>query len=147
WRSDGTEAGTRRVRDIVPGWGSAYPDNLVAVGDTVWFLAAGPEGGYQVWRTDGTEAGTEPLPNPFNATYYASALAAAGDTLFFVLPSDPITDDAALWRTDGGRPGPVRLASFGVEPASAPRELTAVGDVLFFRLRDRLWRADGNSTM
>ena len=66
WKSDGTEAGTIPVKDIVPGsLGSMpYPNEwceLEAVGDQLFFVAGyyGNEGhGGEVWTTDGTESGT-----------------------------------------------------------------------------------------
>jgi uncharacterized protein (TIGR03382 family) len=58
WRTDGTEAGTARVKDIHPGPGDANPGHLTAVGDVLYFSANDGTGGTEPWRTDGTEAGT-----------------------------------------------------------------------------------------
>src|SRR5690606_713333 len=38
WRSDGTPAGTYRVRDIRPGAASSSPVHLTTVGDRVFFI-------------------------------------------------------------------------------------------------------------
>jgi ELWxxDGT repeat protein len=58
--SDGTPAGTRVVRDIIPGPLSSGPGfmPIVAVGDRVFFTANDSVHGQEVWVTDGTAAGT-----------------------------------------------------------------------------------------
>ncbi|EHL98345.1 hypothetical protein HMPREF9946_03607, partial [Acetobacteraceae bacterium AT-5844] len=63
WVTDGTEAGTQRVKDIYPGSGSglqAYStSSMVALGDgRAVFNATDGVNGYELWVTDGTEAGT-----------------------------------------------------------------------------------------
>ena len=90
YKSDGTEAGTVRVKDIDP-IGSSYPDNLVAMGSTLFFTADDGSGP-QLYKSDGTDPGTVPvvdgsglvIANPGN-------LAVVGGELFFsadgVLPS------------------------------------------------------------
>lgn len=58
WVTDGTAAGTHRVKDIRPGAGSSSPREFVAVGDQVYFTADTSEHGRELWKSDGTEAGT-----------------------------------------------------------------------------------------
>lgn len=62
WRSDGTEAGTVRVKDIRPGEPGAVstPGPFVRLGgeDALVFAASDGVTGLEPWRTDGTEAGT-----------------------------------------------------------------------------------------
>lgn len=58
WITDGTDAGSRRVKDIYPGSGSSRPSHLLSVGNVVYFTATDPEHGDELWRSDGTEAGT-----------------------------------------------------------------------------------------
>jgi ELWxxDGT repeat protein len=59
WRSDGTLAGTRRIRDLSPGAGSSQPTSFAPQRDRVLFIANGG-----LWSTDGTQAGTKPLFRP-----------------------------------------------------------------------------------
>ena len=58
WKSDGTEAGTVRVKDINAG---ARPVRsrlpLTNVGGTLYFSADDGTSGCELWKSDGTEAG------------------------------------------------------------------------------------------
>src|SRR6185437_3603170 len=57
WVTDGTAAGTAMVKDINPGSASSYPNQMVAVGSTVFFVTH--EGSNaQLWESDGTADGT-----------------------------------------------------------------------------------------
>src|SRR5262245_22543749 len=58
WKSDGTEAGTVRVKDIRPYPGSSSPELFVDVNGTLFFAADDGVTGMELWKSDGTEAGT-----------------------------------------------------------------------------------------
>src|SRR5436309_13642521 len=58
WSTDGTEAGTARVKDINPGAASSYPQHFLVAGDNLCFDATDAAHGNELWKTDGTEAGT-----------------------------------------------------------------------------------------
>jgi ELWxxDGT repeat protein len=58
WRSDGTAAGTYRVKDIRPGTTSGDVENLINVNGTLLFTANDGIHGDELWKTNGTEAGT-----------------------------------------------------------------------------------------
>jgi ELWxxDGT repeat protein len=72
WKTDGTEAGTVLVKDIVPGPATSRPDGLTAAGGTLYFTATDAEHGYELWQSDGTAGGTrmvqdiQPGPAPSN---------------------------------------------------------------------------------
>ncbi len=92
WSSDGTTAGTTLVRDIRVGAGHSYPDEIVAVGDDVWF-AADDGTGIGLWHSDGTTAGTMrvcTVASPTELTmcggdlYMAATTPATGRELFAV---------------------------------------------------------------
>ncbi|MFO0983034.1 MAG: ELWxxDGT repeat protein [Planctomycetota bacterium] len=61
WASDGTEAGTVLVKDILPGLVGSMPQGLVftGVGQRVVFAAFDPISGMELWESDGTSAGTK----------------------------------------------------------------------------------------
>ena len=50
WVSDGTEAGTTILMDIIPGNASSNPYNLTAIDNVIYFTV----NDNQIWRTDGT---------------------------------------------------------------------------------------------
>jgi ELWxxDGT repeat protein len=59
WISDGTEAGTLRVKDIRPGTQGGTPQFITPLGDgRAVFRANEGTAGIELWITDGTEAGT-----------------------------------------------------------------------------------------
>src|SRR5262245_40700819 len=49
WRTDGTAAGTRLVKDILPGQASSTPSALTVIGAQAYFRAAG-QTGEQIWK-------------------------------------------------------------------------------------------------
>ncbi|HUR17947.1 MAG TPA: Ig-like domain-containing protein, partial [Acidimicrobiales bacterium] len=62
WKSDGTAEGTVLVKDINPGTASSNPDNLRALGNTLFFTATNGSltgaNGTELWKSDGTAEGT-----------------------------------------------------------------------------------------
>src|SRR6185503_18015868 len=57
WVSDGTLAGTVRVKDINPGAASSNPGALTAVGTVLFFAADNGVNGRELWKSDGTTLG------------------------------------------------------------------------------------------
>ncbi|MCC6698800.1 MAG: FG-GAP repeat protein [Candidatus Hydrogenedentes bacterium] len=49
WWTDGSEAGTQLLLDIVPGTGSSNPNSVMAVGNNAYFLANGGGTGEELW--------------------------------------------------------------------------------------------------
>ena len=58
WKSDGTEAGTVMVKDIIPGVGSSSIYYITAAGGLVYFRASDGTNGIELWKSDGTDSGT-----------------------------------------------------------------------------------------
>ncbi len=158
WKSNGTRAGTVLVKDITPGPGggdsdySYGPDNLTAVGNTLFFTADDGTSGQEVWTSDGTSAGTVITKNIRAGSYssYPSRLTAVGDTLFFRARDG--VHGRELWKSDGTNAGTVLVEDIRPGGASAnPDTLVGAGDTLFFTAaadasegRD-LWRSDGTA--
>lgn len=153
WFTDGTRAGTRRVRDLRPGAKSSGLHDLTAFRGAVYFLASaqGQGTGEALWRTDGTAAGTVVVDDlKIGGTpSWAQSLKAAGNRLFFVVNNEATGPE--LWASRGNaastrlvvdlRPG---------APGSYPQELTAVGDALVFAATDgehglEPWRSNGTA--
>jgi ELWxxDGT repeat protein len=138
WKSDGTVAGTRIIKDILPGPGGSAPEWLTAIGNQLFFLANDGTHGKQLWKSDGTRAGTVRLTNLSSS--YIKELTTAGNTLFFVKGN-------ALWKSDGSVPGTVQVLDFDRDN---PYNLTAVGNNILFSAKDKtygreLWKSDGTT--
>jgi len=158
WKSDGTSAGTARVKDIRAGAESSDPMTLTAVGGTLYFTADDGVSGRELWKSDGTEAGTmlvkdiQPGPGGIIATDGPNQLVNVNGTLFFTACS-PLAC-YGLWKTDGTSAGTVLVKAFELAEPPVPREMTAVGDRLYFWIqtnqyyypaRVSLWTSDGTS--
>jgi len=123
WVSDGTPAGTRMVKDIVPGAESSDPKWLTVVGDKVFFSANTPEYGAELWVTDGTDEGTYMVKDIYDVEDGVGSAPQAltnfyGKLLFFAMDEEsealPVRDATVpekwLYITDGTAEGTMRIA-------------------------------------
>jgi ELWxxDGT repeat protein len=85
WKSDGTNAGTSLIKDILPGGAGSIPENLENVNGTLFFAANNGVSGGELWRSNGTPAGTVLVLdiNPGIAGSGADNLSNINGTLFF----------------------------------------------------------------
>jgi len=135
WVSDGTEAGTVLVKDIRPGGESSDIEQATGFGNLVGFVA-NDGSGPGLWRSNGTDPGTYRLKS--GAIH--SLINVEGE-LFFVSGEE-------LWKSDGTIAGTTLVKDFNLTLPFNPREMTTVGDLLFFGLDDgvhdtELWKSDG----
>jgi ELWxxDGT repeat protein len=150
WKSDGTPAGTVRVRDNLGT--STYPRNIAIVGPKVYFAAnADSATGEEPWVSDGTAAGTVPIkdlkqgpggsePGEFTAV----GDPAAGRAVFYAKGPD-------RWEpyvTDGTPAGTFQLADINPGPAdSLSSAFTRFGQQVIFTANDAagrgVWKTDG----
>ncbi len=160
WKSDGTEAGTVRVKDILPGTGTSYPRYLTEFNNTLFFVADDGQNGRELWKSDGTEAGTvlvkDIIPGPGGSSFPGffpgsgpNPLVVADSTLFFT--ADDGTTGFELWKTDGTTAGTVLVAD--IVPGSgfsSPDQITPILGGVVFTADDgvngrELWRSDGTA--
>jgi ELWxxDGT repeat protein len=94
--SDGSEAGTQRVRELPP---ETSPMEMVAFGDRV-LLSASSDTSAGVWVSDGTSAGTQRIHDG-----QAFSLGVLGDRAYFA-------SGASLHATDGTEQGTGVVATF-----------------------------------
>src|SRR6266511_213901 len=59
WKSNGTRAHTRLVKDIKSGGRGSSPSGLTDVSGTLFFAASGRRYGRELWKSNGTRAGTK----------------------------------------------------------------------------------------
>jgi ELWxxDGT repeat protein len=154
WVTDGTEAGTRLIRDVNVVSISSNPAALTRVGSRAFFFVGDGDGTLHV--TDGTAAGTSAvkwvrLRTPSGDGPYT---AGAGDTFFFHGSGTEVGEthiSDTLWKSDGTAPGtvPVLYSQTG-ERISGPAGLKAAGNKVFFvaadqASRNHLWASDGTA--
>ena len=157
WRSDGTEAGTKRVKDIFRGPDSGIEaPRFAAVGDTLFFFAMNNTNqGSELWKSDGTAQGTvlvesindvpgeTAFPNPLDT----DGILAATSTNVFFRGFDG--SNVGLYTSDGASVTRlVETSPSGVVSPNFLDGLTVWQDLLYFRAHTdgrgaELWVSDG----
>ena len=133
WKSDGTAAGTVRVKDINLGPRDSDPRELTAVADTLYFTADDGENGRELWKSDGTEIGTVLVRDirPGRTTSQPNSLTAAGHRLF--CSANDGLSGSELWMSDDTAAGTRMVADINAgSHSSTPKQLTFVAGELVF---------------
>ncbi len=134
WKSDGSVTGTRLIKDMAPGPASTYLRDFVPHKSFLFFTANG-----QFARSNGTTSATVIIADLVTGQDRVENLSTVGDSLFFTARNP--AGDSDLFRSNGSRAGTKRVADI---PAGVFRDLTAVGDQLFFfRGGGELWKTGG----
>lgn len=86
WFSDGTEAGTRPIKDVGSEEAGSSPGDLTMVGDRLFFSASNGEFRRSLWTSDGTTAGTYMVADiiPGGSDGTSGHLTAMNGILFFL---------------------------------------------------------------
>src|SRR5687768_14948618 len=143
WRTDGTQEGTYLLKDINPGAASSPrppnpfagqpQDNAVVINDVLYFQASDGVHGHELWRSDGTVDGTyqvkEIVSGPSGSSI--SRQVVMNGVLYFAASGGVVGPSASttLYRSDGTEGGTYAVTG---GTFNAPREMTAVGNQLFF---------------
>ncbi len=155
WVTDGTTPGTHMVADLVPGPDGVLPNNLAAVGDTLYFTISDSYeslGGSELWKSDGTALGTVRVkdiwPGPDGAG--PNNLTNVGGTLFF--SALDVASGRELWTSDGTELGTAQVLDINQQPSadSSPQSFTAAGAITYFvatslEFGAELWKTDGTT--
>ena len=137
WVSDGTEAGTFLLGDLMPGPLPSSPRELTPAEDRLFFVAEHPALGRELWVTDGTPAGTVPAADlvPGGGSSCPGDLVWLDGRLVFSAWTPEWGREA--WRTDGTPAGTWRLTDIAPGPASSsPGLFRQVGSTLLFAAND-----------
>ena len=140
WKSDGTEAGTERVKVICSANCSpdSIPTFLTDVNGMLFFVADDGQHGKDLWISDGTQAGTV-LVTDGHGAYISNPdlLVNMNGTLYF--SADDSTHGNELWAVEGYSTFPVLNASAELvmdiktgPDSSYPSSLVNVNGTLFF---------------
>ncbi len=150
WKSDGTTAGTVRVKDINPGTASSSPSNLVVMNGLLIFQAYSSTG-FGLWTTNGTAAGTQKIMNmqPCDGHFISTSMIGINSRLLFW--QWELAHGCEPWVSDLTAANPVMLNDTNAQPESAKiADMIQVGDVAYFTALDGnrrlLWRSDGTLT-
>jgi ELWxxDGT repeat protein len=162
WVSNGATAATVMLRNLSPlsGTTGSSPENFTTftpMGSTTpeVFFTADNGTGPALFRTNGTTAGTVFVRNVLAASGFGaplSQLTVAGNTLFFLV--QVADNNLQLWKSDGTTAGTAFIQRATTTTGSFVREMTSVGNSLFFVLATRqlngsfsyqLWRSDGTA--
>ena len=150
WATDGTDAGTRLVRDINAGTTSSNISDLRVISDQVMFVADS-ENGRELWVSDGTADGTrmfvdiEPGAGSSNPTGFRIL----NDQLLFLANTSQHGQE--LWTTDGTAEGTRLVRDINVGAGnSEPAEFVEFNGELVFSaysqsLGSELWVTDGTT--
>jgi ELWxxDGT repeat protein len=153
WKTDGTETGTVRVKDINPGTnGSNVSVPLVANG-ILFFQAYDDVNGTELWRSDGTEQGTVMVKdiNPGAVSSTPSGFVNVNETLFF--QARDLNFGQELWKSDGTEAGTVLVKDinpgYGLSLDYTFSHVVLDG-ILYFDANNgtngrELWRSDGTN--
>lgn len=151
WRSDGTAAGTRRVRVLEPGVDFSEIKEMAALGGYVYFAFDDGSKGCELWKSNGTTAGTKLVQDAlegFDGSFPEQITVANGRVFFTALNEN---GTRGIWQTDGTPAGTLRVTGVpGGGAGAGPQDLAGAGGRLFFRFptnsarAGELWMAEGN---
>ena len=154
WVTDGTDAGTRLVKDIYQGTHSSYPRNLFVFNNALYFFARTASDGVELWKSNGTSAGTIEVKdiNPGGDSSYDDTYTTffANNNVLYFNANDG-THGTELWKTNGTPDGTVMVKDINAGADSSNAEnLTALGTTVLFSATDathgtELWKTDGTT--
>ena len=133
WITNGTEEGTRKIKDIYPGSGSAIPAQFTQLADLTYFAATHPDYGREIWQTDGTAEGTKltldfdnRVINDTNLSAQIREMVAWQDNIYFsaLVPGNT---RSAIYRLPVGDENEAQSVT-----GYSPQKLTPVGDKLYY---------------
>jgi ELWxxDGT repeat protein len=152
WRSDGTAAGTRLVKEIYP------RSHMIGYRGELYFEGFDSTHGRELWKSDGTAAGTRLVKDIFPGSADSYPYVNGSEPRDFIKLDGTLyfsARDAAhgreLWKTDGTTAGTKLVAD--IRPGrhgSHPDQLAHHAGTLFFGAQNRrgnreLWRSSGRA--
>lgn len=156
WTTDGTEGGTRLVKELNengPSFnlnGSSTKHNLTAYGDRLLFTPYHPNQWRELWVSDGSEDGTYPLTDVSkeHSMDFYNITSIGANMIFWV---DSWSINRSMWVTDGSLEGTKILREAGSPEMGTHGTEQVLGELngqLYFMGTDgvhgfELWKTDG----
>jgi ELWxxDGT repeat protein len=146
WCTDGTNSGTRLVKDINPGTadGAEFYFEFSSINHNGILFFKGDDGvnGSELWRSDGTDLGTYIVKNISSGSNSTSIgdLTSHGNKVYFVSGTS-----STLWKSDGTETGTQSIRSFQI-----CRNLVSWNGALYFSAApdntgEELWTSNGTA--
>jgi len=146
WVTDGTQAGTKMLKDI---WATtnfaSFPKNFEVFDNKLFFTAKNDVYGDELWVSDGTETGTMLVKDiyPGNKGYVTGQLIAFKGKLYFAAADKDANKGIELWVSDGTAAGTVLLRDINTDYRDAnPKEFYVFDDKLYFTATNYLTGAE-----
>jgi len=134
WVSDGTQAGSKVLKDIRPGTGSSNPEQFIVFDNRLFFNAFDGSHGEEIWVTDGTPEGTQLFTdiNPGSADSKPGDFNILNGKLYFGATDG--VNGYELWSSNGTPEGTSLFYSFiaGVAGGYNGLESATFGNKLLF---------------
>jgi ELWxxDGT repeat protein len=153
WKSDGTEAGTVKVKTLGNPGDPADLKEFVTVGATMFFQANDGTNGYELWKTDGTDAGTVMVKDIYSGpTSSIIKIEKAYNGNVYFNASGGAAVGYELWKSDGTDAGTVMVKDIYPGPSHGnPTSFAISNGTLFFTAITaangrELWKTDGTET-
>ena len=149
WMTDGTNTGTKMVKDIAAFGSSINPQHTMgAYKGAVYFSADMGSSDYFLWKSDGTSAGTK----QFKQIKDASSFTNYNGKLYFIA-SDYFFKNRELWVTDSSSDGTMMVKDINPGDGNAfpiNQQLIEYNGKLYFWADDgqhgyELWTTDGTA--
>ncbi len=144
-------------KDINPGAGHSSPADFITVNGSMYFVT-NSNYVHAIWKSDGAVANTTLLMDNLITTNVGGIIEMidVNGTLYFTVNLDGSSSTATktvLWKSDGTPAGTVVIDTLkngnpGSNSGFPPRNMTAVGNKLFFQMNKtgyvpKLWMSDG----
>jgi ELWxxDGT repeat protein len=152
WRSDGTAAGTRLLKEVYP------RGHMIGYRGELFFSAFDYTHGAELWKSDGTAAGTELVKDIYPGSKGSYPYPHGSEPRGFIKLAGTLyfsAGDAAhgreLWKTDGTAAGTKLVADiYRGRHSSHPDQFAEHAGTLYFDAQNRngdkeLWRSSGRA--
>jgi ELWxxDGT repeat protein len=157
WATDGSDTGTKLIKDIRVGTGSSIPQHFFVFNNKVYFTANDGTHGKEVWVSNGTTTGTVLLKDIYPGTKSSidDPQFFADSTFLLFMASDSLNGEE-LWKTNGTAAGTtlVKNITAGKTGTDVLQFIRLSGNLVIFAVtvpgfpigKIQIWKTDGTST-